>query len=727
MKINSIKIYNISSFAGVQEFDFSVTDEKSVVLIGGQNGTGKTSLFTAIKLALYGPLCFNYQYSSNIYLSKVKELINQDAFASSEVNAYIEINLDIPNEREIISYVVKRSWNYDAQKLSEELTVMKAGNILAEDDIIFFQNYLFTILPPNLFDFFFFDGEQIGDFFASNNYNTYIKNALLTLCSFDTFELIRKFCDNYISGSDGTDEVDEIAAKYKEITDEIEIIIQKISAIDDEILNKNTDISKIMYEKEELENRFKNSGGLTENEINELNKKLKDLERIKNECNLRIKAFVEGSMPFIIAKDIEPSISKQLKLEDEMQKYQALVNKLNSQEVFGAIHSTMNDFNIASVNKEEFISKLTTAITSSALPNVDIDKFVFLHDLSKEQQGKVINVIETIEKFNSNKFIKNIIAKDKASSESMLISKKLRESMADIDAHEYSMKFSNLTNSEFENKKILESITLDLEAQKINLIQAQNEKAQIFEQLKSKTKDKNIYELTKRTGELMSKMVWDLTAYKFKEIEKNMLFIIKKIMRKENFIDSIELDSDFNIYIYKEQTYAYKDLANLIKNIGNDDLAKRIGNNGVLKLLEFFEIDSIGKLKSSLKKTGDQITLFEEKSIELYKRIEFNQLSKGEKQVFILSLYWAIIKISGNDIPFIIDTPYARIDTEHREQISKEFFPTVSKQVIILSTDQEITEHYYSVLKPFIIKEYLLEYDEANSRTTVSNKYFFRG
>lgn len=724
MRINSIKIHNISSFAGEQEFDFTVTDEKSVVLIGGQNGTGKTSLFTAIKLALYGPLYFNYQQNSNLYLSKVKELINHDAFASSEVNAYIEVNLNIPNGREIINYVIKRSWNYNVQKLTEELTVLKAGNILADDDMVFFQNYLFTILPPNLFDFFFFDGEQIADFFASNNYNTYIKNALLTLCSFDTFELIRKFCDNYVSGSDGTDEVDEVLAKYQKITAEIEDISQNIAKLEEEIINKNANISKIQYDKEELENRFKNFGGLTEKEINELNKKLKEFERTKNECNLRVKAFVESSMPFIIAGNIVPSISNQLKLEDEMQKYQALVSKLNSQEVLEAINSTIDDFKI---NKKEFINKLTIAISSSAMPNVDFDNFIFLHDLSREQQNKVSAVFETIKNFNSNKLIRNISMKDKASNESMIISKKLRDSMSDIDAHEYSLKFSSLTIDEFENKKLLERMTFEFEVLNEKLVQIQNEKTQLFEQLKSKTKNKNIYEITQRTSALMNKMIQDLTNSKFKEIEKSMFFILKKIMRKENFIDLVELDSNFNIYLYKKQIYAFNDLANLIKNIGYDDLAKRIGNAGVQKLLEFFGIDSIAQLKNSLKKIGDQIALFEEKSIELYKKIEFNQLSKGEKQIFILSLYWAIIKISGNDIPFIIDTPYARIDTEHREQISKEFFPTVSKQVIILSTDEEITEHYYGVLKPFIEKEYLLEYDEANSKTTVSNMYFFKG
>ena len=48
MKINKIKLCNISSYAGEREFDFSVSDNKSIILIGGQNGTGKTSLFTAL-------------------------------------------------------------------------------------------------------------------------------------------------------------------------------------------------------------------------------------------------------------------------------------------------------------------------------------------------------------------------------------------------------------------------------------------------------------------------------------------------------------------------------------------------------------------------------------------------------------------------------------------------------------------------------------------------------
>ena len=50
-------------------------------------------------------------------------------------------------------------------------------------------------------------------------------------------------------------------------------------------------------------------------------------------------------------------------------------------------------------------------------------------------------------------------------------------------------------------------------------------------------------------------------------------------------------------------------------------------------------------------------------------------LSAGEKQVYILCLYWALIKSSGLEIPFIIDTPYGRIDEKHRNAITRKFFP----------------------------------------------------
>lgn len=60
-----------------------------------------------------------------------------------------------------------------------------------------------------------------------------------------------------------------------------------------------------------------------------------------------------------------------------------------------------------------------------------------------------------------------------------------------------------------------------------------------------------------------------------------------------------------------------------------------------------------------------------------------------------------------------------------RWHISEKFFPNISGQVIILSTDEEINEEYYNIVKPYVAKEYLLINDENENRTTVENHYFF--
>ena len=143
-----------------------------------------------------------------------------------------------------------------------------------------------------------------------------------------------------------------------------------------------------------------------------------------------------------------------------------------------------------------------------------------------------------------------------------------------------------------------------------------------------------------------------------------------------------------------------------------------IGNDGQKSLFEYYSVDSLGKLQKQLSFNASD-------RFELYKNIDLSRLSRGERQIFILSLYWSIIELSGQDIPFVIDTPYARIDANHRKEISEKFFPNISKQVVILSTDEEINEEYYQVIKPYVAREYLLINDENQNKTSVETRYFF--
>lgn len=156
-----------------------------------------------------------------------------------------------------------------------------------------------------------------------------------------------------------------------------------------------------------------------------------------------------------------------------------------------------------------------------------------------------------------------------------------------------------------------------------------------------------------------------------------------------------------------------------IKDLINSKAFQQEVVESEVQLVKMLEGTSINVLKN--KSESD----FGQEPIRLYKKIELGRLSKGERQIFILALYWAIIEISGQNVPFIIDTPYARIDANHRREISEKFFPNISDQVIILSTDEEINEEYYKIVKPYVSKEYLLINDENENRTTIKNNYFF--
>ena len=65
MQITKLVLVNFSSYEGKTVFDFTVKKEQPIILIGGLNGAGKTSIFTAIKIALYGPLAFGKKRERN--------------------------------------------------------------------------------------------------------------------------------------------------------------------------------------------------------------------------------------------------------------------------------------------------------------------------------------------------------------------------------------------------------------------------------------------------------------------------------------------------------------------------------------------------------------------------------------------------------------------------------------------------------------------------------------
>jgi DNA sulfur modification protein DndD len=110
---------------------------------------------------------------------------------------------------------------------------------------------------------------------------------------------------------------------------------------------------------------------------------------------------------------------------------------------------------------------------------------------------------------------------------------------------------------------------------------------------------------------------------------------------------------------------------------------------------------------------------------EGHERIDAERLSAGERQLLATAILWALGRASGRTLPVVVDTPLGRLDSDHRGQLVRKYFPNASHQVILLSTDEEVDRGQREALGGSVGREYLLEYDEGAKATKVLSGYFW--
>ncbi len=725
MIINRVKLCNFGSFENEIEFDISVNDEnKNVILIGGRNGSGKTTLFTAIKLALYGYTSFGYQSANSSYFSAIKKLLNKNSIGKKDVNSYVFIDFNLEEERSIANYHIIRKWKYENKKLSEEYSVSRDGSILDEDQTVSFESYLKSIVPPQLFDLFFFDGEKISDFFLEGNSAKNLKDAFLVLCGYDSFDIIRANLKraSHFDISDSSEQKNIYETLYNKRIH----TLNSIEYENDRLTGIEKEISQLTEQKIELEKSFRKSGGMLSEEIIEIKNKILYEEKLREETNSSLKDFANDFLPFLIVKDLVSSVDKQVNMEMDFKKYK-VIKEIISEDFLSTIVNEeieSNNIKIEDTNGnffDKFPKLLLNRIEQGIKPNFDIDNFEVLHALSQDEEFEVLSLIKLINKQNNSivtRYNKEITS---SISRSNKLKKKLEQAENNDQLSIYIEKIKlvddNINKLTFEKGKITDYIA-NLEK---SVCEIDTKLSKAKENLTKSRKENSIIKLAENASKMMENFIPVLVNKKLGLLKENFLQMFKCLIEKPNFIDDIDIDNNFNITLYRFGIITKSELETMISKFGIEGLINHLGEKSIDVLLKEFSASKKEELESTIKtfKIGDFIP------ITIPIKVDVNGFSKGEQQIFIMSLYWALIKLSINKIPFIIDTPYARIDALHRKNITTEFFPSLSNQVLILSTDEEIDNQYYKLIKPHTAHEYTIEYSNSDKRTIVKDKYFF--
>lgn len=693
MKINNIILHNFGSYEGTTNFDTRPCDGRNIVLIGGKNGAGKTTLFTAMRLCLYGYKSMGYKNPNSFYNRAVVKLVNNTAKITKPATAFVTMCVELNNGQGMDSFLLTRKWELN-ESLIETFSVLKNGADLSEDEIADFEKYVVSLIPPELFNLYFFDGEKIANFFMDEGSNTRIKEAFLTLCGYDTFDIMRKnfkriragiptsapALDEYIVAKDALASAESL---YHDLTDRLKACVDAIADCE------------ATLDAEEKE--YHQKGGITEEEWNQKLYTLKEEEKKRETYNALLKKWANDVIPFIMLRKQILALKAQIENENQALKYTYFCEVLNSPAV------------------QTLVKDKLAEIDSAAFADFGTEKEPILN-LSFEQNSLILAQINTILSFEQDKVEKC----KKAIKRSLNLTAKIRkeiESSSITSVQEYMKRRAQL----FEEKSALLVQRVELEqqlvAQKEALTLAEQQLGKVQTRLEEELKKASINDISARAIVMLDKLQEILYRRQIDKVENCFRKEIRTLMRKTHFIDDIYIDDNFNTHIYRTE------------KVSIEKIRKALKTNTEEQLLAFWGAKAMQTLykKANSNDYNEMCKYFESvdiKSLSLQIEIDKASLSNGEKQIFIMALYYSLVSLCNHELPFVIDTPFARIDTEHRHNISKHFFSELKGQVFILSTNEEINSSHVQILKDKIAATYMLENSDNKRTVVVKNSYF---
>ena len=188
MIFTELVLHNVGPYRGRQSMSLATQPGKPIILIGGMNGCGKTTLLDAIQLGLYGNRAITSNRGSQAYEDYLTSLVSRGVDAKE--GASVSISFTVTRDGESISYQVSRSWSQAGKRMKESLDVFVDGQwdrTLSGT----WADYVEDLLPLDIAGLFFFDGEKIEALADPDTAAAVIQSAINSLLGASTIEQLR--------------------------------------------------------------------------------------------------------------------------------------------------------------------------------------------------------------------------------------------------------------------------------------------------------------------------------------------------------------------------------------------------------------------------------------------------------------------------------------------------------------------------------------------------------
>lgn len=691
MIIKSITLGNYRLYEGKNVIRFKQDDGKPIFLISGENGFGKTTFLHSLIWCLYGRLI------TEVEAEVRRDIANNgyNAFLKSNLNNNVRMKFDALDAatKEQIKRRGYSSENEDLKRIATyyvaiefvdvvipslpctSIQVVRSYDMVTEKehvDILIdgVRNELTTSIGPEVFindfilnkdiaRFFFFDSEQIVAL-AETNTSTEKRR----LCSaYNEVLGVRKY-------EDLKKNLENVRLRFRKKSSDTQSREKLIGMLDkqDELEQKSveykkrlsaleSELAQLRKDDEALQLQLMREGNdATSSEIARIEKLIQTTKQKDEEYKHQLRQFIDYA-PFAITGELLKQTREQIESDYKLRE-------------------TKND----QLSRNLIVSQITTDLM-----------LMFEHsEISATDKSELIlRVQDVLDKYKQE-----------------VVNDEVLLSVSEQDYEEFVAVYNNLTTTykaEFEhlaedyrkNKLVLER-----NSRRLSNIQSK-EKDELIKEIRTKKnliekeileKDGEIRKLHEAIGELTQEQA--TTNKQVSELSKKVSLDdsdAKKDQVAEQLI--VELSS-FLVSLKQEKKYS---LERRIKSTLNTLMHKE---------------DFIGRV--------EVVVDGEDMDIDLYsvndEAINKDSLSKGEQQLYATSILKALVDESGIQFPVFIDSPLQKFDKSHATKIITEFYPQVSKQVVLFPLlYKELTADEYEVMKPLVNATYLIQNEVTHS------------
>lgn len=316
---------NFGPYLGKQTINLNpeIDDAKRpIILFGGMNGGGKTTLMDAIRLVLYGSRSQCSKRGNLGYSEFLIQCVNSNTPPTEK--ARIELAFEHIVDDKITKFKVVRYWSKQDGK--DTLGILVYDDAMKEwwpDKAIAntWDEYIESLLPLGISNLFLFDGEQVKELADMDTPPDFVIGAIKSLLGLELAERLSVDLDILLSrkrkevaGARQMDTLDKIDEDLKKIHGEMELANEEYASQKNrvEIAEKNQRLAS---------EKFVSEGGKIAGERNQLDKQLNEWKSQADKARQDMIELSAGNLPLAL---ISPLLVKaKNRSEEEANQHQA--------------------------------------------------------------------------------------------------------------------------------------------------------------------------------------------------------------------------------------------------------------------------------------------------------------------------------------------------------------------------------------------------------------------